>query len=253
VWWEGMDNPPQHGFNWAGHEWTPASKELASHPNARFTAPATNCPSLSPHWEDPQGVPISAIFFGARRSRVAPLICESFNWQHGVFLGATMSSETTAAATGVVGVIRRDPMAMLPFIGYHVGDYFAHWLAMGQKLGNKAPKIFHVNWFRRDPATNKFVWPGFSENLRAVLWALDRVDGKGKAQETPMGQVPTKDALNLSGLDISSQTMESLLNVDPKDWIDDIADQRKFFDKVGDRLPQALRQEQDAFVKRLGI
>ena len=252
VWWEGMGNPPQHGINWAGHDWTPDSKEHAAHPNARFTSPATNCPSLSPHWEDPQGVPLSAIFFGARRARVAPLICESFNWQHGVFLGATMSSETTSAATGAVGVIRRDPMAMLPFIGYHVGDYLAHWLAMGETLGRKAPKIFHVNWFRRDPATNQFIWPGFGENLRAVLWALERCEGKGKARETPMGRVPTQDALNLSGLDLSPQTVEALLKVDPKDWSEDIADQRKFFDKIGDRLPKVLRQEQDAFIKRLG-
>jgi phosphoenolpyruvate carboxykinase (GTP) len=253
VWWEGMDNPPKHGINWAGHDWTPESKEHASHPNARFTCPANQCASISPEWEAPQGVPLSAIFFGARRSRVAPLICESLNWQHGVFLGSTMASETTAAATGAVGVIRRDPMAMLPFIGYHVGDYLAHWLSMGQKLGAKAPKIFHVNWFRRDPVTNKFIWPGFGENLRAVIWALDRVDGKGKAQETPMGQVPTPDALNLSGLNLSPETVTALLKVDPNDWKDDLADQRKFYDKIGDRLPKPLRQEQEAFVNRLGF
>ncbi len=253
VWWEGMENPPAHGINWAGHEWTPASSEKAAHPNARFTTPAANCPSISPERESPQGVPLSAIFFGARRARVAPLICESFNWQHGVFLGATMSSETTAAATGAVGVIRRDPMAMLPFIGYHAGDYFAHWLDMGQKLGPKAPKIFHVNWFRRDPATQKFLWPGYSENLRAAIWALDRCEGKAQAQDTAMGRVPTPDALNLKGLNLSAETLQALLQVDPADWPTDLAEQREFFAKMGDRLPAALRQEQDAFSRRLGL
>jgi len=164
-----------------------------------------------------------------------------------------MASETTAAATGAVGIIRRDPMAMLPFIGYHVGDYFTHWLNMGKKLGAKAPKIFHVNWFRRDAVTKKFIWPGFGENLRAVLWALDRIEGKGKATETPMGHVPTADALNLSGLDLSPETVEALLRVDPSDWNDDLADQRKFYDKVGDRLPKELREEQASFAKRLGL
>src|SRR5205814_1140268 len=182
-----------------------------------------------PQWEDPQGVPLSAIFFGARRARVAPLICESRSWQHGVFLGATMASETTAAATGQVGVIRRDPMAMLPFIGYNVGDYFQHWLNMGAKLGAKAPKIFHVNWFRRDKTTNKFLWPGFGENLRAILWALDRVEGTAKAADTPMGFVPTPDALNLSGLNLSPETIQAILEVHAADWTDDLKDQRAFF------------------------
>jgi phosphoenolpyruvate carboxykinase (GTP) len=253
VWWEGMDNPPKKGTNWAGHSWTPESKEHAAHPNARFTSPASECPSISPERESPQGVPISAIFFGARRSRVAPLICESFNWQHGVFLGATMSSETTAAATGAVGVIRRDPMAMLPFIGYHVGDYFRHWLEMGKKLGAKAPKIFHVNWFRHYPGTKDFIWPGFGENLRAVVWALDRAEGKGQAKQTPMGYVPTPDALHLADLNLSPQAVDELLKVDPIDWKDDIKDQRHFFDKIGDRLPPALKQEQDQFIRRLGF
>jgi phosphoenolpyruvate carboxykinase (GTP) len=253
VWWEGMENPPAHGINWAGEDWTPDSGKVAAHPNARFTCPANQCPSISSHWEDPQGVPLSAIFFGARRSRVAPLICESRNWQHGVYLGATLASETTAAATGKVGVVRRDPMAMLPFLGYNVGDYLANWLAMGERLGAKAPKIFHVNWFRRDPVTNKFLWPGFGENLRALIWALDRCEGKSQAQETPMGAVPTTQAINLSGLNLPPETVDAVLQVDSDDWGEDLADQRVFFDKIGDRLPPPLRREQAAFASRLGI
>jgi len=252
VWWEGLSNtPPAHGTNWEGKEWTPASKDKAAHPNSRFTAPAGQCPSISPKWEDPQGVPISAILFGARRARVAPLICESFNWQHGAYLGATMASETTAAATGQVGVVRRDPMAMLPFIGYNVGDYFAHWLSMGQRLGAKAPKIFHVNWFRRDRQSGKFLWPGFGDNLRAILWALDRCEGQGAAEKTAMGYVPTPQSLNLAGLQLSAETLKALLEVDPSEWKEDLQDQKVFFDSIGDRLPSALRQEQEAFAQRL--
>jgi len=251
VWWEDMGPPPAHGINWKGEEWTPASKDKGAHPNARFTAPSSQNPVVSPHWEDPQGVPLSAIFFGARRSRVAPLVCESFDWQHGVYLGATMASETTAAATGAVGVVRRDPMAMLPFIGYNVGDYFQHWLDMGKKLGAKAPRIFHVNWFRRDKTTNKFIWPGFGDNLRAILWALERVDGKATASETAMGYVPTPDSLNLTGLNMSADTVKSLLEVNAADWTEDLVDQGKFFDRIGNRLPKELRQEQTAFTKRL--
>src|SRR5258706_1770244 len=251
VWWEDMSPPPARGINWKGEDWTPASKDKGAHPNARFTAPASQCPSISPHWEDPQGVPLSAIFFGARRARVAPLICESRDWQHGVYLGATMASETTAAAVGQTGVVRRDPMAMLPFIGYNVGDYFQHWLDMGKKLGAKAPKIFHVNWFRRDKATNKFLWPGFGENLRAILWALERCEGKAAATDTPTGNVPTPEALKLSGLNLSPETVQAILEVVPSDWPEDLADQRAFFDKVGDHLPQELREEQNAFAQRL--
>jgi phosphoenolpyruvate carboxykinase (GTP) len=253
VWWEGLSEPPAHGVSWLGKDWTPASREPGAHPNSRFTCPAFQCPSISPHWEDPQGVPISAIFFGARRARVAPLICESRSWQHGVYLGATMASETTAASTGKVGRVRRDPMAMLPFIGYHVGDYFAHWLSIGERLGAKAPKIFHVNWFRRDLQTNQYLWPGFREDLRPILWALDRCEGKGSAAETPMGYVPTPDALNLKGLDLSPAAVKALLEVNPADWVDDVADQRAFFEKIGDRLPVPLREEQKAFVGRLGL
>jgi phosphoenolpyruvate carboxykinase (GTP) len=252
VWWEKLGPPPAHGTNWKGEDWTPASQDKGAHPNARFTAPAAQCPSISPHWEDPQGVPISAIFFGARRTRVAPLICESRSWTHGVYLGASLASETTAAATGAVGVVRRDPMSMLPFIGYNVGDYFQHWLNMGKTLGQKAPKIFHVNWFRKDRSTGEFLWPGFGENLRAILWALERTEGKAKAQETPMGLVPTTDAMHFEGLNLSSQTLEAILEVSPADWTEDLADQRAFFNKIGSRLPAELKNEQMEFAKRLG-
>ncbi len=252
VWWEEMGPAPAHGINWKGEEWTPESKDKGAHPNARFTAPAGQCPSISPKWEDPQGVPLSAILFGARRARVAPLICESRNWQHGVYLGATMASETTAAAVGQTGVVRRDPMAMLPFIGYNVGDYMQHWLDMGKKLGSKAPKIFHVNWFRRDKATNKFLWPGFGENLRAILWALERCEGSAEATDTPMGFVPTPKALKLDGLNLSPETTNAILEVNAADWKEDLSDQKAFFDKIGDHLPKELREEQTAFAKRLG-
>ncbi len=252
VWWEDMGPPPAHGINWKGEDWTPASQERAAHPNARFTTPAAQCPSISPHWEDPQGVPLSAILFGARRARVAPLICESFDWQHGVYLGATMASETTSAAVGQTGVVRRDPMAMLPFIGYNVGDYFRHWLDMGKRLGAQAPKIFHVNWFRRDRTTNKFLWPGFGENLRPILWALERCGGRDHAVKTPMGYVPTPEGLPLSGLNLTPEHIRALLEVSASDWTEDIADQKAFFDKIGSRLPQELREEQAAFVQRLG-
>jgi phosphoenolpyruvate carboxykinase (GTP) len=253
VWWEDMSPPPPHGINWAGREWTPESQEMGSHPNARFTSPVSQCPCVSPHWEDPMGVPVSAILFGARRATVAPLICESRNWQHGVYLGATMASETTAAAAGQTGVIRRDPMAMLPFIGYNVGDYFQHWLDMGKRLRGKAPKIFHVNWFRRDRQTSKFLWPGFGENLRAILWALDRCEGKGKAFNTPMGLIPTADAINLSGLDLAPEKIEQVLEVRAEDWADDLKNQREFFDRIGNHLPPELRKEQDDFARRLGM
>ena len=199
------------------------------------------------------GVPVSAILFGARRATVAPLICESRNWQHGVYLGATMASETTAAAVGQTGVIRRDPMAMVPFIGYNVGDYFQHWLDMGKKLKGKAPKIFHVNWFRRDRQTGKFLWPGFGENLRAILWALDRCAGKGKAVDTPMGLTPTPDDINSSGLNLAPEKIGQVFEVRAEDWADDLKNQREFFDRIGNRLPPELRKEQDDFARRLGM
>ena len=200
-WWEGMGTPPPDGLiDWKGEPWDP-TKGPAAHPNSRYTVPARRSPSISPHWEDPEGVPISAIIFGGRRERLAPLVYESFNWQHGVFVGATMASETTAATTGAVGVTRRDPMAMIPFCGYNMADYFGHWLEMGRKLKNP-PKIFHVNWFRKD-ANGKFLWPGYGENVRVLKWMLDRIEGRAAATETPIGYVPAPGSLTLDGLDIS--------------------------------------------------
>ncbi|HXX45507.1 MAG TPA: phosphoenolpyruvate carboxykinase (GTP) [Candidatus Acidoferrales bacterium] len=249
-WWEGMDSTPPPGLvDWHGNKWT-SGKTAAAHPNSRYTVPASQSASISLHWEDPQGLPISALIFGGRRARLAPLVYESHNWQHGVFVGATMASETTAAATGAVGVTRRDPMAMLPFCGYNMADYFGHWLAMGPKL-KKAPKIFHVNWFRRD-AGGKFLWPGYGENVRVLKWMLDRIEGHADATETPIGNVPTPSSLTLDGLSISRDAMNELLAVNPNDWAEEEQATDKFFAKFGDRLPSALCQEQKALSARLG-
>ena len=250
VWWEGFDGePPKEGIDWKGNRWTPASGEKGAHPNSRFTAPASQCPSISPHWEDPQGVPISAIIFGGRRARVAPLVYQSFGWQHGVFVGATMASETTAAATGKVGVIRRDPMAMLPFCGYHIGDYFAHWLSMGKRIP-KPPKIFHVNWFRTGEK-GIFLWPGFGENLRVLHWIIDRCQGKGEAVETPIGYLPTQKTLDIRGLDLPPQILETLLSVEGEAWQEELKGQSEFFKSIGVRLPQELWREHEALAHRL--
>ena len=241
-WWEGIDSAPPTGLvDWKGERWT-KSKGPAAHPNSRYTVPAHQAPSISKHWEDPAGVPISAFIFGGRRARVAPLVYESFNWQHGVFVGATMASETTAATTGAVGVTRRDPMAMLPFCGYNMADYFQHWLDMGQRIPHP-PKVFHVNWFRRG-ADGKFLWPGFGENVRVLKWVLERVEGRGKAQETPIGYVPTTDGLTLDGLNVSRETIGELLRINPADWESELADITRFFEKFGKRLPEALLEEQ---------
>ena len=248
VWWEGLEDAPADGTDWRGRPWTLASGEKGAHPNSRFTAPASQCPSISAEWENPQGVPISAIVFGGRRAKLAPLVYESFNWQHGVYVGATMASETTAAATGAVGVVRRDPMAMLPFIGYHVGDYFKHWLDMGKKIA-KPPKIFHVNWFRTD-ANGKFIWPGFGENLRVLLWILDRAQGKGEAQKTPIGFIPTSGAISIDGLDISKETLQDLLSIDKAEWQAELSSQNEFFAKVGARLPKEILEEQKTLQAR---
>jgi phosphoenolpyruvate carboxykinase (GTP) len=247
-WWEGKDkHPPADLIDWQGKPWDRSGK--AAHPNSRFTAPARQCPTMSPKWEDPQGVPLSAIVFGGRRARVAPLVFQSRDWDHGVFVGATMGSETTAAATGQVGVVRRDPMAMLPFCGYNMGDYFAHWLKMGRSVA-KPPAIFHVNWFRTDKA-GRFVWPGFGQNLRVLLWMIDRVKGQGKVTETPVGLVPTADALNLEGLDLSRADVETLLAVDRDEWAAEVPEIRQFFDRFGDRLPESLGQSLDALAQQL--
>ncbi len=250
VWWEGMGvEPPKQGIDWKGNPWTPESGEKGAHPNSRFTAPARNCPCISPEWENPQGVPISAILFGGRRAKVAPLVYQSFNWQHGVYLGASMASETTTAAIGAVGVIRRDPMAMLPFCGYNMGDYFKHWLEMGKRIPNP-PKIFHVNWFQTDDKGN-FVWPGYGENFRAVKWILDRCAGKAGAKETPIGYLPTEDDIDLTGLDFSKEDLRGLFQVVPEAWKEDIANQEEFFTKF-DRLPKEIKDEMEGLKKRLG-
>jgi phosphoenolpyruvate carboxykinase (GTP) len=248
-WWEGIDGAPADGLiNWKGEKWT-AGSGAAAHPNARYTVPAAQSPSLSKHWEDPEGLPISALIFGGRRARLAPLVYESHNWQHGVFVGATMASETTAAATGAVGVSRRDPMAMLPFCGYNMGDYFGHWLAMGAKLKNP-PKIFHVNWFRKG-ADGKFLWPGYGENVRVLKWMLDRIEGRAAATETPIGNVPTPASLTLDGLSISRDTLNELLSVDSNDWLAEDQAVGEFFNKFGSHIPDAMAKEQKALASRL--
>jgi len=252
IWWEGLDQePPEHGIDWKGDPWTPGSGTPGAHPNSRFTAPADQCPSISPEWRNPKGVPISALIFGGRRAKVAPLVYQSFSWQHGVFVGATMASETTAAATGEVGVVRRDPMAMLPFCGYNMGDYWRHWLEMGSKIPNP-PKIFHVNWFRTDEK-GKFLWPGFGENLRVLNWIISRCDGEGKAVETPIGYIPTTDTLNLEGLDINTGTIESLLSVDRDAWIAELNEQLPFLEKFEDKLPKEILDEHRSIMERLKV
>ena len=247
-WWEGIGSDPPSGLiDWKGEAWNP-SKGTAAHPNARYTVPARQSPSISPQWEAPDGVPISAFVFGGRRTRVAPLVYESFDWQHGVFVGATMASETTAAATGEVGVTRRDPMAMLPFCGYNMADYFAHWLEMGKKIA-KPPKIFHVNWFRKS-ADGKFLWPGYGENVRVLKWILERVEGRGAAQETPIGYVPAKNGLTLDGIKISDEALNELLRVNPEDWDAEMEDSKQFLGKFGGRLPRQISEEHEKLARR---
>ena len=248
--WEGMDGPPPHeAIDWQGKPWTPDSTTKAAHPNSRFTTPAHQCPAMSPEWENPDGVPISAILFGGRRASLIPLVYQSFDWQHGVFLGATMASETTAAATGAVGVVRRDPMAMLPFCGYNMGDYFAHWLRVGKGLTNP-PQIFRVNWFRMSPE-GKYLWPGFGENLRVLRWVLNRVHGEVGAAETPIGYLPHLSGIDVTGLDVSAGTLKELLGVDKKEWAEAVPGQKEYFQKYGDRMPKELWQECEALEKRL--
>jgi len=247
-WWEGIGGDAPAGLtNWKGEPWD-RSKGPAAHPNARYTVPANQSPSISPSWEAPEGVPISAFIFGGRRARTAPLVYESFDWQHGVFVGATMASETTAAATGDVGITRRDPMAMLPFCGYNMADYFGHWLEMGKKIPHP-PKIFNVNWFRKG-ADGKFLWPGYGENARVLKWILERVEGRGAAEETSIGYVPARNGLTLDGLDISADALREMLEVRPDDWEAEIADTKEFFAKFGDRLPRAIREEHDKLSRR---
>jgi phosphoenolpyruvate carboxykinase (GTP) len=247
-WWEGKEKSTPPGLiDWQGKPWDGKSK--AAHPNARFTVAARQCPSLSPHWEDPQGVPISALIFGGRRARLAPLVFESRDWEHGVFVGATMGSETTAAATGQVGVVRRDPMAMLPFCGYNMGDYFAHWLRMGRTL-SRPPRIFHVNWFRTGH-DGRFLWPGFGENLRVLMWMIERVKGTAAASETSIGLVPTLDALNVDGLGLGRTDTERLLSVDRDEWAAEVPEMRAFFDRFGDRLPSELSRALESLSRQV--
>jgi phosphoenolpyruvate carboxykinase (GTP) len=249
-WWEGSEIPPPPGLiDWQGRKWD-AANGPAAHPNARYTVPAQQSPSISPRWQDPGGVPISAFLFGGRRARLAPLVYESFDWQHGVFVGAGMASETTAAATGKVGVTRRDPMAMLPFCGYNMADYFRHWLEMGKRVPHP-PKIFHVNWFRKG-TDGKFLWPGFGENVRVLKWILERVEGRAEAQETPIGFVPTPKSLTLDGMNISREALNELLKVNPADWGPELDGINEFLAKFGDDLPAELRAEQAGLAKRLG-
>ncbi|MCK4934546.1 MAG: phosphoenolpyruvate carboxykinase (GTP) [Simkaniaceae bacterium] len=244
VWWEGMtEKPPNHLIDWKGNDWTPNSLEKASHPNARFTTPSSQCPSIDEAYNDPQGVPISAIIFGGRRESVVPLIYEAFSWNHGTYLGASLSSETTAAAAGVVGKVRHDPFAMLPFCGYHMGDYFSHWLEMGEKTGpDKLPKIFHVNWFKKSKE-GAFLWPGFGENMRILKWIFERVSNAGDAEKTPIGWIPANDALDLDGLSLSSSDLQDLFAIDKESFLQEVQEITEYFSKFGDQFPKGLLEE----------
>jgi len=252
VWWEGMTKePPEHLIDWHGEDWTPEADKPSAHPNARFTTPASACPSIADEWEDPAGVPIDAFLFGGRRSTVVPLVREAFNWEHGVFLGSIMSSEKTAAATGTVGELRHDPMAMLPFCGYHMGDYFGHWLKIGAKEGAKLPRIFYVNWFRKDDEGN-FIWPGFGENSRVLEWIFRRCAGDAEAQETPIGLVPTVEDLNTEGLEISAEEVTELLAVDPAEWKVELPAIQQHLARFGEHLPGELHEQLVDLERRLG-
>jgi phosphoenolpyruvate carboxykinase (GTP) len=253
IWWEGMENEPAHATSWKRHDWTPESGEDSSHANSRYCTPMAQCPVLAPEWDDPNGVPISAIFFGGRRRDTIPLVTESRDWQHGTFMGATLSSEKTAAATGGLGQVRRDPMAMLPFIGYNVGDYFQHWIDVGKGAdATKLPKIFYVNWFRRGD-DGRFLWPGFGENGRVLKWAIERIEGKATAEETAIGHVPTADQIDLDGLDAPRADIEAALAVDVEEWKAEIPLIEEWFDKIGPSLPTSMRDELDALKLRLGV
>ena len=257
VWWEGLDkNPPENALEWKGNPWNPSmfvkadKSTYAAHPNSRFTAPAENCPCISDEFNKGEGVPISAIVFGGRRAKCAPLVYQSKDWVNGVFVGSAMASETTAAAAGAVGVVRRDPMAMLPFCGYNMGEYFAHWLAMGEKLGDKAPKIFNVNWFRTDDEGN-FVWPGFGDNMRVLNWIIDRCEGNAEASETAIGYVPMPEDIDLTDLDMDMDTLKSILKVDKDVWTKEAEEIEEHYKKFGDKLPEELRKQLDALKANL--
>ncbi|WP_435831351.1 phosphoenolpyruvate carboxykinase (GTP) [Nonomuraea wenchangensis] len=250
VWWEGLtDEPPAHLTDWKGRDWTPDSDEPAAHPNARFTTPAAQCPTIAPEWQDPQGVPISAILFGGRRATAVPLVTESLSWEHGVFLGANVASEKTAAAEGKVGELRHDPFAMLPFCGYNMGDYFAHWLSVGRREGAVLPRIYYVNWFRKD-ADGSYIWPGYGENSRVLKWIVDRLNGEADAVSTPIGLLPAE--LDTEGLDLSEDDLRTLLSVDREIWREEAALIPAHFEKFGDHLPKELWKEYNALLDRLG-
>jgi len=253
VWWEGMEGEPQHLTSWTRQDWTPASDTTAAHANARYTMPIEQCPVVAPEWQDPAGVPISAILFGGRRKSTVPLVTESRDWQHGTFMGATMSSEKTAAAAGGLGQVRRDPMAMLPFLGYNAGDYFQHWVDVGKGAdATKLPKIFYVNWFRRGD-DNRFLWPGFGENSRVLKWCIERLEGRAAAVETPIGYVPTPDQLDLAGLDVDPADVAAALEVYVDEWRAEIPLIEEWFAKIGSRLPTAMRDELEALKLRLRV
>ena len=251
VWWEGLtDEAPARLIDWKGQTWTPETDAPAAHPNARFTVPAAQCPSIASSWEDPAGVPISAILFGGRRATTVPLVSEALDWEHGVFLGSVMSSEKTAAADGAVGHVRRDPFAMLPFCGYNFGDYFQHWLNIGKREGAKLPKLFYVNWFRKDEE-GRFIWPGFGENSRVLKWVLNRIAGTAEAVETPIGMVPKIGELDVSGLNLTSEALEALLSVDATEWRNELALIEEHYEAIGDRLPAEMRLQLDRLADRL--
>ncbi|MCW2713281.1 MAG: Phosphoenolpyruvate carboxykinase, partial [Frankiales bacterium] len=256
VWWEGLTEEPPAGLtDWKGQPWTPGSGTPAAHPNSRFTTPAGQCPTIAPEWEDPKGVPISAILFGGRRATAVPLVTESFDWQHGTFLGASVSSETTAAAAGAIGQLRRDPFAMLPFCGYNMGDYMGHWLEIGKAAADrgdadKLPRLYYVNWFRKDDE-GKWLWPGFGENSRVLKWIVERLEGTAEGVDTPIGVLPTREALDTDGLDISDRDLDLLLSVDRDVWSKEAALMPEYFAQFGERLPQAITDEHEALTQRL--
>jgi phosphoenolpyruvate carboxykinase (GTP) len=253
VWWEGLtEEPPAHLIDWKGRDWTPQSDEPSSHPNARFAVPAAQCPTIAPNWEDPTGVPIDAILFGGRRATNVPLVTESFDWTHGVFMGATMSSEKTAAAEGTVGELRRDPFAMLPFCGYNMADYWGHWLKIGNFTSpDRLPRIYSVNWFRRG-ADGRFIWPGFGDNSRVLEWIIRRIEGRADAVDTPIGRLPVIEELNLEGVDVTPADLDELFALDPQSWKAEADMTQEYFEQFGDRVPQAMRDELAALRERLG-
>jgi phosphoenolpyruvate carboxykinase (GTP) len=252
VWWEGMtEEAPAHAIDWLGDDWTPGGDKPAAHPNARFTTPAAQCPSIAPEWEDPSGVPIDAFLFGGRRSTVVPLVTEAFDWNHAVFLGSIMGSETTAAAAGEVGRLRFDPMAMLPFCGYHMGDYFGHWIRIGAEHDeSKLPRTFMVNWFRKDD-DGRFLWPGFGDNSRVLAWIFRRCDDDAEAVDAPIGRLPAAGAIDTAGLDVSDEDMAKLLEVDLGKWRAQLAQVHEHFAQFGEKLPEELRRQLEALEERL--